>query len=330
MDPILIDLNSLAVRCIMAAAPDELSNDLEFTGGIYGSVNTVRTILENREVQGGRIFACFDHSIPPRRLRLIPEYKKKSKKREEAGDYHPFDTAEQKSAAFQQIGALWDILPTLGVTCLCFKEREADDCIGAAAQILLERGQRPLVVSSDRDLWQTVGWGCRVWDLHNHELLDARNFTSRAKASTDTYLLYKALDGDSSDGIPGAHGWGEKYLGQLWEDAHWDIRLCREPLDQLAALCAYLGRKKARTRREVTLLRDRPRLERVIMGIDLRSSFGPTERLEGKLTGAAPRVQWMEFLRKLKQYGLRNVIGSHQSFVKPFQLAAKRGKSATA
>ena len=326
MDTLLIDANSLAVRCIMAAAPDELRNDLGFTGGIYGSINTLRTILEHREVRAGRIFAFFDHSIPPRRLRLIPEYKKKRSKREDEGDYYPFENREQKVAAFDQIGSVWDILPTLGVTCLCFKEREADDGIGAAAKILTDRGERPLVVSSDRDLWQTVGWGCRVWDLHDRSLIDAGNFATRGKVSPDTYLLYKALDGDSSDGIPGAKGWGEKYLGQLWEEAYWDIRLCRDPLAQLASLCSYLGRKKGRTKREVTLLRDRPRLERVIKGIDLSTSFGPTGRLEARLDEESPGVKWMEFLRKLKAHGLGNVLGGHQTFTKPFQRAHQRAK----
>lgn len=327
MDPILIDANSLVVRCIMAAAPDELRNDLEFTGGIYSSLNTLRMIFEHRSVRAGRIYAFFDHSVPPRRMRLIPEYKKKSRKREEEGDYYPFDNADQKAAAFEQIGSVWDILPSLGVRCLCFKEREADDGIGAAAQILTARGERPLIISSDRDMWQMIGWGCRVWDLHDHSILDAENFHSRANVSTDTYLLYKALDGDASDGIKGAHGWGEKYLGELFEDAHWDLRVQSEPLDQLASLCDYLGRKQGRTKREVSLLRDRRRLERVIRGIDLRSSFGPTGRLAEKMDAPSPQVRWMDFLRGLKAHGLRNIVGNHQQFVKPFQLAHRRGKT---
>jgi 5'-3' exonuclease len=319
-DPILVDGNSLAVRCIMAAVHDELRNDLAFTGGVYGSLNVLRAVLEDHHVRAGRIVVFFDHSTPPRRLRLIPEYKQARKR--DPDDLYPFETQEQKDAAFAQIHALWDLLPTLGATVLCFREREADDGLGAASRLLTARGERPLVVSSDRDLWQTVGWGCRVWDLHAHAILDAGNFLDRTGVSTDTYLLYKALVGDTSDGIAGVRGLGPKTAAELLNEAHWDVRSHREPRDQLAALCAHLGRKTTRTKREDALLQARRRIEKVLQGIDLRHSFGPTERLEARLD-ETPEVHWQDFLRGCKRVGLSSVLGSHQRFVRPFRRAAR-------
>lgn len=304
----------------MATAPEEVRNQLEFTGGVYGALNTLRSILENRSVNAGRVFACFDHAPPPRRLRLIPEYKEKRKQRNEE-ELYPFETEEQKAAAFGQISQLRDVLQPLGVETLCYRQREADDIIGALAMHLTSVGETPVIISSDRDMWQMVGWGCRVWDLYSHEIIDAGNFNLKTGVSTDTYLLYKAILGDSSDNIPGVHGLGEARTAALFEAAHWDVRICKEPRDQLAALCDFVGRKKKRTKGERRLLADRKRMEKVLQGIDLRHSFGPDDRLVEKL-GGTPEVDWMAFLRTCKQIGLRNVIGNHQSFLAPFRQAA--------
>jgi 5'-3' exonuclease len=347
-EPILVDCNSLAVRCIMAAAPDEIRHQLEFTGGMYGSLNILRRILESPKVNAGRVFACFDHSTPPRRSRLIPEYKQKRKERNqeelpreadlEEGEAievmlhmhlgrggvsgEVFATQEQKEAAFSQVIGLRALLHTLGVVTLCYHNREADDIIGALAwHSRTDDSVRPLVVSSDRDLWQTVGWGCRVWDLHSHEIIDAANFHERTGVSTDTYLLYKALVGDTSDSIPGVHGLGPVKAGKLLEEAHWRVRVHREPRAQLAALCNYVGGKRKRAKIEDRLLRERRRLDRVLLGIDLRASFGPTDRLLDRLV-ERPEVDWRAFLRTCRQVGMSNVVGGHQRFVTPFRRAA--------
>jgi len=322
-DPLLIDANSVIVRCVMAAASDEIANNLPFTGGVHGSLNLLSGVLGARGVNAGRIIACFDHAPPPRRLRLIPGYKEKPETDEVTW---PFETEEQKVEAFEQIPLVKAALQTLGVTCLCYREREADDVLGALAGIYVARGERPIIVTSDKDMWQTIGWGARVWDLTDKEMVDAANFHTRANCSTDTFLLYKALLGDPSDKIKGVHGMGKKRIGELFETAHWDIRICREPLDQLAALCEYLGRLPKRSKAEASVLRERRRIAKVLKGIDLRTSFGPTERLTARLDEDPPGVDWRAFCRVCKHAGLDNLLGGHTKYTRPFQLAAKKAR----
>lgn len=322
-DPILLDANSIVVRCIMAAAVDEVAHDLPFNGGIHGTLNLLSSLLEERAIKAGRIVACFDHAPPPRRYRLIPGYKEKP---ETDAVSYPFETEEQKDEAFGQLNHVKAALQTLGVTCLCYKQREADDVLGALAQIYIDRGERPIIVTSDKDMWQTISWGARVWDLTNKELIDSGNFYTRTNVATDTFLLYKALLGDPSDKIKGVRGMGKKTLPVLFERAHWYIRLCREPSDQLASLCEYLGRQPKRTKAEAAVLRDRRRIERVLKGIDLRTSFGPTASLIARLDEDSPKVDWRAFCRVLKGAGLGALLGSHSRYTRPFARAAKNAR----
>lgn len=330
-DPILLDSNSIIVRCIMAAAVDEVTHDLPFTGGVHGTLNILSRLLRGRDVEAGRIIACFDHSPPPRRYRLIPGYKRSlpegapTEVMEEVP--YPFKTHDQRDEAFEQILAVKAALQTLGVTCLCYRRREADDVLGAVARIYLDRGERPIVVTSDRDMWQMVGWGVRVWDLMNKEMIDAGNFHSHTSVSTDTFLLYKALLGDPADKIKGVRGMGKKTLPELFERAHWDIRICREPLDQLASLCAFLGTQPKRSKAEANLIRDRKRIERVIRGIDLRTSFGPTEALTARLDEEPPGVDWRALCRVLKAAGLGSMVGRHTKYTRPFARAAENARA---
>jgi 5'-3' exonuclease len=323
-DPILIDGNSVAVRCIMAAAVDEVANNLPFNGGIHGTLNLLSNLLGERVIKAGRIVACFDHAPPPRRYRLIPGYKEKPETDEVS---YPFETEEQKEEAFGQLDHIRAALQTLGVTCLCYKQREADDVLAALARIYIDRGERPIIVTSDKDMWQTVGWGARIWDLTKKELIDAGNFCQRATVSTDTFLLYKALLGDPSDKIQGVRGMGKKTIPALFERAHWDIRICREPKDQLASLCHFLGTQPKRTKAEAAVIRDRRRIERVIQGIDLRTSFGPVEALTARLDEDPPKVDWRAFCRVFKGAGLGALLGAHGRYTTPFARAAKNARA---
>ena len=324
-DPILVDSNSVIVRCVMASAADEIAHDLPFTGGVYGSLNTLSNLLGEREVDAGRIVACFDHSPPARRYRLIPGYKQKPKDRPGEVPW-PFESEMQKMDAFAQTFRVRDALQTLGVTCLCYRQREADDVLAAAARIYTERGERPIIVTSDHDMWQTVGWGARVWDLTNKEMVDAGNFVSLTGVPTDMFLLHKALLGDTSDHIEGVRGMGKTTIPKLFERAHWHIRVVREPREQLAELCEFLGRLPKRTKAESSILRERRRIERVLQGIDLRTSFGPTDGLEARLDEEPPAVDWKAFCRVCKAAGLLAILGAHTRYTRPFQRAAKNAR----
>ena len=304
-----MDGNALVVRCIYGSVREEIRNALPFTGGVYGTVNMLASVLQHHRVRPSRVVVFFDHDPPPWRVKLLPGYKAKRRETETL-----FETDEQRLAAFAQIKMVYRLLPLLGVTSLCYRQREADDGVAAAVRVCLAKGETPLVVTSDRDLWQVVAWGARVWDIRTNQIIDASNFLSIARCSTDTYVLFKALVGDASDNIEGAHGLGPVKAAALLERAHWDVRTHRKPSAQLDALCRFIRAQENPSKAERALLRSRKRLRRVLRGIDLRASFGPVRGLTERLEHPSP-ADPLEFARACARLGIRGV---HPRLTRPY------------
>lgn len=117
---------------------------------------------------------------------------------------------------YQQMPVLKEILKALGYKILECEGWEADDILGTLAQKCRENGDECYIATGDRDSLQLAHGGVKV-------LLTR---TRAAQAVTDIYdelaikeeygiepnalIQVKALQGDSSDNIPGVAGVGEK------------------------------------------------------------------------------------------------------------------------
>lgn len=319
-DTLLIDGNALVTRAIMGAAREEVDLGLPFRGGVDYAFQTLAAIMTHHKLKPGRLVAFFDHSTPPRRLRLIPDYKSREK------DLGIFESEEQRAAAMSQIDIVYRLMPLLGITTLCHREREADDGLAAAARVFIDRGESPIIVTGDKDLWQCVTWGARVWDLNKFELIHAGNFHPHTNVAPDTFLLWKGLVGDPSDNIKGALGFGKKTASALLEEAHWYVRATRGGHAQFEELIRFLRdergilKRKPWSKAERQLIKDRKRIRRELRGIDLHDSFGPTKGLERRLKERPP-VQGLAFVRACRKQGLKGVM---PMFARPFERAAVR------
>lgn len=336
---IILDGNALVVRSLWGGVRDEIKNGLPFTSGIHGSINTLARIVQHHEVRARRIIAFFDHTPPLRRVRLLPDYKRGRRqhwideyrtrlklpreREDEDDDLGIFESVEQRVAALAQVRQVYALLPLLGITTLCYREREADDGVAAAVQVIAAEGGAPLVVTGDHDLWQCVAMGARVWDLANPRIIHAGNFVMHAKTATDTYVLFRALVGDASDRIVGVHGLGPVLTSKLLSDAGWDVRLVNGPRAQLRSLCRYLKRKRKRSTAESRLIEERERIDRVIRAIDLRTSFGPLDGLTRRLAEPT-EIQSQAFLRACRELG---VLRSTGPLLNVFQRVARRGRA---
>jgi 5'-3' exonuclease len=137
----------------------------------------------------------------------------------------------------EQIPVMEDALAALGITVWAMEHDEADDALGAAAQVAAadERVQQVLIVTPDKDLAQcvvgnrVVQFDRRLGTTFDHDGVVAKHGV--APASIPDYL---ALVGDTADGFPGLPGWGAKsaaavisrygHLEQIPDSVeHWDV-----------------------------------------------------------------------------------------------------------
>ena len=150
--------------------------------------------------------AAFDSRTPTFRHKLYPEYKATRQKTPE--DLH------------SQIPLVEEFLTSLGVPLLAAEGFEADDIIAALAAKCRKEKRLCYILSSDKDLLQLVGEGCRelrpvkgsttMVDGTPYEMLGPDEVKAEWGVNPDRVLDLLSLIGDSSDNVPGVRGIGDK------------------------------------------------------------------------------------------------------------------------
>jgi 5'-3' exonuclease len=181
-------------------------------------VNAVRGLLDMiarlvTDFRPAALIACWDDDWRPQwRVDLVPSYK--AHRVAPAGS----ETEIVPDALTRQVPVIGAVLTALGVPIVGAAGYEADDVIGTLAAT----ADRPVdVVTGDRDLFQVID------DARDVRVLSTVRGMSRLEVLTDEvlrgkygigaaqYADYAALRGDSSDGLPGVAGIGEKTASGL-------------------------------------------------------------------------------------------------------------------
>lgn len=116
-------------------------------------------------------------------------------------------------------------------------EGEADDGVASTASHEAKAGRECVMVSADKDLWQMVGNGIRLYDLHNRREVSEIDVRKRWSIPYSRMAaLALALEGDPKDGIKGVPGIGPKKAAAILR------KLTDVPLDEAVdQVCLELG-----------------------------------------------------------------------------------------
>ncbi|WP_308797327.1 5'-3' exonuclease [Agromyces silvae] len=184
-------------------------------------VNAVRGLLDMiaklvTEFEPTEVVACWDDDWRPAwRVELIPSYKGHRVQREvDAGP----DVEETPPGLVRQIPLIREVLGVLEIPIVGAAEHEADDVIGTLAT---EASVPVDVVTGDRDLFQLVddATGVRVIytarGMSKLELVTDATVVGKYGVLPAQYADFAAMRGDTSDGLPGVAGIGEKTAAGL-------------------------------------------------------------------------------------------------------------------
>ena len=184
-------------------------------------VNAVRGLLEfiarlAEDYSPTHLVCCWDDDWRPQwRVDLIPGYK--AHRVVEEVPAAP-DVEEVPDPLAVQVPLIREALDALGITVLGAPEAEADDVIGTLAT---GAGMPVEVVTGDRDLFQLVDDAAGVRVLYTargvgrHERVDEAWVVEKYGVRADQYADFATLRGDTSDGLPGVPGVGEKTAAVL-------------------------------------------------------------------------------------------------------------------
>lgn len=185
---------------LQAIVHDDAGPKPVLTGGIYGSLKAMRHLFEKYKAPLVVVWEC-EHREHNFRYQLFPEYK--------AGRTHSDELRDQRVR-------LMAILSAIGVKQYVALDSEADDI---AATLVQNMTTPCMVYSGDSDLRQLVSPACHIiaprWGKKPEKIYDEQTVLERHGVPPKLIPDLKALAGDSSDGIPGVPGVGQKTAVQL-------------------------------------------------------------------------------------------------------------------
>lgn len=194
MDLLVIDGNSLMNRAYYGIRL--LTNkDGEYTNAMFGFLNTYLSL--KNQYDPGAVVVAFDLKAPTFRHKIYPEYK--------AGRH------ATPQELIEQFPKIKELLKALGCFVIEKEGYEADDIIGTLAAAAGEN-DRCYIATGDRDALQLVSDRAVVLLATNkgHTLYDEEKIKEEYLVSPKQMIEIKALQGDSSDNIPGVAGIGPK------------------------------------------------------------------------------------------------------------------------
>ena len=244
----------MAFRAFYALPPDNFVTATgQHTNAVYGFVSMLTRLLETE--QPTHIAVAFDVSRHSFRTEEYPEYK---------------GTRDATPEEFKgQVELIREVLDAMGIVSLSREGFEADDILATLAYRAGNDGATVLVVSGDRDSFQTVTDNVTVL-YPGTGPGDLRRMTPQAVEEKygvppHRYPEIAAIVGETSDNLPGVPGVGPKTAAQ-WINKY-------DGLDNLLARADEIGGKRGAALREHIddVARNR-RLNRLLTDMDLEVS----------------------------------------------------------
>lgn len=214
---LVIDGNSIVNRAYYGIRP-LTTKDGQFTQAIYGFLNMLLKIKNEENPEA--VAVAFDLKAPTFRHKAYSGYKANRKGM-------PEELASQ-------MPPLKELLSLLGYKIVTCEGYEADDILGTFADACEKSGNECVIATGDRDSLQLVSDKTSVHLCTNKQdiLYTPQKIMEEYGVTPKELIEIKAIQGDSSDNIPGVAGIGPKGAGELIKKYH-SIDYIYEHIDEL-------------------------------------------------------------------------------------------------
>ena len=215
----LLDTASLYFRAFFGVPDSVRAPDGTPVNAVRGLLDFITRLVG--EYHPTHLACCWDNDWRPQwRVDLIPSYKSHRVaaplRTEGEGGKHWIEEVPDPLQA--QIPVIEEVLEAFGIAVVGADGYEADDVIGTLAT---NAGMPVDIVTGDRDLFQLVDDEAEVRVLYvargvgRHERITNEVVREKYGVDASQYADLATLRGDSSDGLPGVPGIGEKIAASL-------------------------------------------------------------------------------------------------------------------
>ena len=177
--------------------PSRKSDKGKEVGALKGYINHLQSLKKNNEY----LCVAFDSTVESFRNKLFTEYKSSN---------------HIDPEILQQFPLAEEVTELLGITLLSMKEYEADDGIASVCTLFENEFNKIIIGSQDKDLMQCVKKDKIImYSTRYKNFTNENGVFEKFGVSPQQIPDFLALIGDSSDGIPGMKGIGQKTAAEL-------------------------------------------------------------------------------------------------------------------
>ena len=198
---------------------NHLNPDGHHIGGLTGFLKSIGYAI--RMSDPTKVVVIFDGiGGSNARRNLYPEYKA-NRNSSRITNHNIFSSKDEESESINnQISRLIQYLQCLPVTVISIDGLEADDIIGYLANKFQvhDETQKVTIMSADKDFIQLVSDKVHCYSPTKKKIYTPKDVLEEFGVSSNNFLNYKILMGDTSDNIPGITGLGPKKLIKLFPE----------------------------------------------------------------------------------------------------------------
>src|SRR2546428_1147146 len=249
------------------------------TNAVYGFTQTLKQLLNDHKPDS--IAVAFDIGSSKTRHEAFADYKK--------------DRRPMPDDLSVQLPFVNEVLDGFGIPVIGVTDWEADDLIGSLACSARDRGYDVVIATSDKDFFQLVGDGIKLYHTGREVLYDAKGVEEAFGLPPEKVVDVMAIWGDAIDNIPGVPGIGEKGAKSLITQFG-SLENIYEHLDELKPA----QRKKLEEHREKAFLsRD---LARIKCDLEVDIDFDSLKRREPDRAKLHELFSRLEFASLMQEY----------------------------
>lgn len=201
---LIIDGTNTYLR-VFSANP-ALNDNGEHVGGVYGFINTLKTIMNL--INPTRVIIVFDgKGGSQRRKKMYSGYKQGRALKSKLNRVLDLDIPDEQRILRMQFARLLDYLECLPVTVLSYDYVEADDVIAYITTSCLS--EQVVIYSNDKDYFQLINDNVSVYFPAKSKLYKRQDIIDEYGILPENFIWNKVILGDRSDNVSGVKGIGE-------------------------------------------------------------------------------------------------------------------------
>lgn len=303
---LIVDGLNTFIRC-WSSVPT-MNDDGDHIAGITCVLKSIGFAV--RKVNPTRVIIVFDGKGGSQsRKKIFSGYKEKrgQNKLKVNRQYKDMMNEEDERLSMKrQYVWLSDTLDQLPVTTMIYDGVEADDVMAYITTNLLKEDEHSVIMSTDKDFLQLVSDRVTVWSPTKKKLYNKEMIKEEFGIESKNLLLYRMMDGDASDEIPGVKGCGIKTIHKRLPE------LCGDEKMNLDDLIRISKEKQGKIKLYDTIIDAEPQLrmnERLMQLYDVDISGNIKMKILTRFDEETKRLNRMDFIKTCMKYKMASSFG---------------------